>query len=127
MRFGLRFASLIIPWFIIFALSARANEIQVGTSIVCDTQQQVERFVTLYDGDAIAAVSMVNAEERDENACGMVTMAFVPGPPLATARAKHVTYQIIPILILGVLTSDGIQAVEPKHFFSLLEVDEREA
>ena len=60
MTFGLRLAWLIIPSFI-FESSARADEIQVGTPLVCDTQQLVERFVTLYDGDAIAAVKMVNA------------------------------------------------------------------
>jgi hypothetical protein len=127
MRVGFRLASLIIPSFIIFVSSTRADEIRVGTSLLCNTQQQVERFITLYDGDAIAAATMVNAEERDENACGMVTMAFMPGPPLATARAKDVTFQIIPIIVLGVLTSDGIQAVEPTHSFSLLQVDERDA
>ena len=51
---------------------------------MCDTQQQVERFVALYDGDAAETVSTVNAEEHNENACGVVTTAFVPGPALAT-------------------------------------------
>jgi hypothetical protein len=127
MTLASRLTSLIMPTLLILASPARADEVQIGTSLVCDTQRQVERFVVLYDGDALAAVSAVNAEEHDDNACGMITMAFVPGPALTTARAKDATFQIIPIVVLGVVTSDGIQPVEPAHLFSLLPVDELEA
>jgi hypothetical protein len=126
MTFASRLTSLILPSLVILASPARAD-IQVGTSLVCDTQQQVERFVALYDGDAAETVSTVNAEEHNENACGVVTTAFVPGPALATVRSKDATFQIIPILVLGLVTSGGIQPVEPAHFFSLLHIDEREA
>jgi hypothetical protein len=127
MRFASRFASLILPSLLLLELPARAEEIQVGTSLVCDTQQQVERFVALYDGDAQTAVSTVNAEEHNATACAMATMAYVPGPPLATARTKDVTFQIVEILVVGLVTREGLRAVEPAHFFSVLEVEEREA
>ena len=54
---------------------ARAQKIEVGTGIFCDTQKQVERFVALFDGDARTAMNAVNAEENDPTACLMGTIA----------------------------------------------------
>jgi hypothetical protein len=104
-----------------------AHDVQVGTALVCDTQEQVERFVAVYAGDAATAVSAVNAEEHNPSACGMASVAYVVSPPLATARSKHATFQIVKILVLGVTTEAGVQPVKPAPFFSALEVDEREA
>jgi hypothetical protein len=104
-----------------------AHDVQVGTALLCDTQHQVERFVAVYAGDAGTAASTVNAEEHDPSACAMASMAYVVSPPLATARSKDATFQIVKILVLGVITDDGVQPVKPAPFFSALEVDEREA
>ncbi len=54
---------------------ARAQKIEVGTGIFCDTQKQVERFVALFDGDARTAMNAVNAEENDPTACVIGTIA----------------------------------------------------
>ena len=125
MRMLPRLASLILlP---ILALPLRAQDVRVGTALVCDTRQQVERFVALYDGDVETAVSTVNAEVDDASACGMASMAYLVSPPIATKRRKDVTFQIVQILVVGVIIRDGIAPVEPTQFFSVLEVDEREA
>jgi hypothetical protein len=124
MRFAPRFALLALPLLMLLDLPARADEIQVGTGPVCDTQQQAERFAALYDGDAQTAISTVNAEEHDETACGIVTMAYMPGPPLATARRWNLTFQIVPVLVVGVVTREGIQAVQPMRLFSVLAIEE---
>jgi len=94
---------------------------------VCDTRQQVERFVALYDGDFDAAVSAVNAEVQDQSACSTASMAYLVSPPLATERPKDVTFQIVQIFVVGVITKDGVAPVEPTKLFSVLKVDEREA
>src|SRR5262245_59109572 len=62
------------------ALPARAHEVETGTVMVCDTQKQVERFVALFEGDAQAAISAVNAEEQDPTACAVLEVAYVSGP-----------------------------------------------
>jgi hypothetical protein len=123
MAFALRLASLILPSMLLLVLPARADDLQVGTGLVCDTQQQVERFVTVYDGDAQTAVSTVNGEEHDPNACVIVAMIYVQGPPLATATHQDKMFHIVPVLVLGVLTPEGVQAIEPAQFFSALEVE----
>jgi hypothetical protein len=85
----------------LLSLAARDQEIEVGTSPICDTQEQVERFVTLYDGDAHRTVNNVNAVEHDPTACAVSTTAYVRGRQLATARNKHTTFQVVPSLFLA--------------------------
>jgi hypothetical protein len=125
MTFAPGFASLMLLSLPIADLPA--DQIKVGAALVCDTEQQVERFVALYHGDTATAVSGVNAEGHDPSACGMASMAYVVPPPLATVRTKHATFQIVRIIVLGLLTDKGVRPVKPALFFSAMEVDERVA
>jgi hypothetical protein len=86
MSFAARLALLMLRLF--FDMPAQAQEVEVGTSLICDTQEQVERFVTLFDGDAQRAVNGVNAAEHDPTACAVSTMAYVRGSKLALPEAK---------------------------------------
>ena len=122
MRLAARLA-LVIP-FLLLGFPAQAQEAEVGTNLVCDTQAQVERFVALYDGDAQRAVDAVNAEVHDPTACAVSTIAFVRGHQLATARSKDAAFQIVPILVLGVVTEAGLETVTPAALFSLFEIEE---
>jgi len=127
MTFAHRIALLILPSILLMELPAQAADVQVGTGLVCDTAQQVEQFIALYDGDAEAAVEAVNAEERNPTACALAAIVYVPGPPLATARKRVTMFQIVRVLVIGVVTPNGVRAVEPAYFFSVREVEEREA
>jgi hypothetical protein len=118
-----RLASLILPCLLLLELPARADDIQVGTGLVCDTQEQAERFAALYDGDTETAIDTINAEEHNATACAIVTMTFMSGPPLATVRKADTTLKVVPIVVVGLITPDGIQAVEPARFFSVQEVE----
>jgi hypothetical protein len=123
-NFVSRLTLLLMPLVLLLSLPARAQEIEVGTSLICDTQEQVERFVTLYDGDAQSAVNSINAAEHNPTACAVSTMAYVRGRQLARARNKDTTFQIVPILVLGVVTEGGVESVTPAPFFSVFEVEE---
>src|SRR5262245_18513265 len=101
-----------------------ADQVEIGTSLICNTREQVERFVALYDGDSESTVNSVNALEHDPTACAVSAMAYVRGRQLATARNKDTTFQIVPILVLGVITEAGVEAVTPAPFFSLFEIEE---
>jgi len=127
MTFARRIALLILPSILLMAPPAQAADIQFGTTLVCDTEQQVERFIAFYDGDAETAVEAVNAEVRDPTACALAEIAYMPGPPLATTRKMVATFQIVQVLVIGIITPNGVQAVEPAHFFSVQEVEERDA
>jgi hypothetical protein len=115
---------LALPLVLLSGLPARAQEVEVGTSLICDTQEQVERFVTLYDGDVQSTANIVNAAEHNPTACAVSTMAYVRGHQLARARNKDTTFQIVPILVVGVVSEDGVESVTPAPFFSVFAVEE---
>ena len=123
MALAVRLASFILPCILLLTMPARADDVQIGASLVCDTRQQAERFVTVYDGDAEAAVSTVNAEEHDPNACIIGVLAYIQGPPLATNVSGDKMFHIVPIVVVGIVTPTGIQAVDPVQYFSAQEVE----
>jgi hypothetical protein len=104
-----------------------ASEVEVGNALVCDTRQQAERIVSLMHGDLQRAVNAVNAAEHDQTACGLSHLAFLRGANLATLRTKEGTFQIVEILVVGVVTEGGVQAVVPNLQVSLFKVDESRA
>lgn len=151
MNFASRFAVLALPLLLLAGPAAGAEEIkaaqenvqanaeqntqgntrktqeaEIGTGLLCDTQEQVERFISLYDGDTQDTVKKVNDAEGDPAACAVVAMAYVRGRTLATAREKDKTFQIVPILVLGVVTDSGVESVTPSAFFSAIEIEEIE-
>ncbi len=124
MRIAPRHALLVPPLLLLLASSVQAQEVEVGTGLICDTREQVERFIALYDGDAQSTVNNVNAVESDPTACAVSTMAYVRGRRLATARNSNTTFQIVPILVLGIVSEAGVQSITPAPFFSAFEVEE---
>ena len=80
-RLALLFALLAAP----FCVPSQAADYEVAPSLVCDTQEQVERFVALFAGDAQAAIRVVNAEQKNPTACAMID--GLTGEALARLRA----------------------------------------
>jgi hypothetical protein len=115
---------LALPLLLTLCFGAQAQEVEVTRGLICDTRQQVEEFVALYDGDAGSTVEKVNAAENNPTACVISAMAYVRGPELAKARTKDTTFQIVPVLVVGIVTDRGVQAVAPARFFSVIEVKE---
>jgi hypothetical protein len=103
---------------------ALAADYEVGASLVCDTQGQVERFVALFDGDTQAAISVVNAEAQNPTACAFLSVAYMRGAQLGMARHGYSAFEIIRILVVGIETRDGIRPVQPAAYFSLFGVKE---
>jgi hypothetical protein len=106
---------------------AQQIEVQFGESLVCDTQKQTERFAALYDGNVESAAAAVNDEEKDPTACVVATVAFVLGPDVGTVRKRGGAYQIVRILVVGVMTERGLQTTVPAPFYSISQIEERDA
>jgi hypothetical protein len=123
MKFGLLvgFLSLLL------VLPARADEVETSIGVICNTQKQMERFVMLNDADPQSAIRAVNAEENDPKACAVASLAFVRGGNPITVRKRDATFQIVPILVVGVITPRGVRSIEPAIYFSLFRVEERAA
>jgi hypothetical protein len=105
----------------------QAQGVEIGSGIFCDTQQEMERFAALFDGDAQTAISAVNAEVKDPTACIAATIAFVDGREVATLRSWNETYYIVRVTVVGILTTDGAKAIPPATIYSIKRVDERDA
>jgi hypothetical protein len=106
---------------------AQAQNIEVRSGIFCDTRRQVERFVALFDGNAEAAIDAVNVEGKQPTGCVGGTIAFIRGPEVATARTWDMTFHIVQVIVVGVLTEAGLQSAGPATTFSIERVEERTA
>ena len=124
MNFYTRITLLVLPLALFSSPPAQAHDVEVGTSLICDTQAQVERYISLYDGDAESTVNSVNTAEQNPTACAVVTMSYVRGRQLARARNKDTSFQIVPVLVLGLVTEEGVKSVTPAPFFSVFTLDE---
>jgi hypothetical protein len=114
------FALLAAP----FCVPSQAADYEVAPSLVCDTQEQVERFVALFAGDAQAAIRVVNTEQKNPTACAMMNIAFMRGNQLGTARHGDNAFQITHILVIGIDNGNGIQSVQPAAYYSAFGVKE---
>ena len=120
-------ALLVVLNTLFFGTAAQAQEIEIGPSLICDSEKQVQRFIALYDGDTRATINAVNREAHDATACGVVTTAYVRGPQLANARNKDKSFSIVQILVVGIADDDGsVESVAPAVFYSLFPVEEIE-
>jgi uncharacterized MAPEG superfamily protein len=124
MMFGTRLLPLLAVLVAPLWSLAQAADYEVGISLLCDSQTQVERLVALFSGDAQAAVDAVNAEEHDPTACALVNVAYLRGSHIAVARTRANAFEIVRILVVGIDTATGVQAVQPAAYFSLFEVKE---
>jgi len=82
-------------------LPVRADEemefdIDIDTRLVCDTQKQVERFVTVFTGNVGAALHAVNSEQENPTACDVATIAYVPGDEVSSAKGPCGHFRVVP-------------------------------
>jgi len=83
------------------------DKIQIGTGVICDTHDEVNRFVNLMaERDAGVALHSVNQEASNPLACGMATVAFRTGADLGEVRTGKGAYKILKIEVIAG-TADG--------------------
>jgi hypothetical protein len=83
---------------------------QQAHGIICDTADQVRRFVMADDTRAI--LSAINAEKPQS--CALMNVSFYVGNVDATLVTKDGVWQITHVLIVGVVTHGGVRSVLPK-------------
>ena len=98
---------------------AMAFDFETAEGIFCDSSEQAERYVSLYSGDSVAAVAGVNSEVNDAKACGFMKVAFLPGETMPTLRNRENAFDISRVLVIGVLTPQGLRNVRPFVQFRL--------
>jgi hypothetical protein len=107
----------------IYSLAYAQQQVETGTGIVCDTPEQVARYIKSKEGDGTLAA--INAESK--NACAILGVAFFVGEKGEQITNSHGTWQITKILIVGVNAQDGIHPIDPVVQWSAFHVDEQGA
>jgi hypothetical protein len=100
------------------------GDVEVGNVLVCDTQEQVERYIMIYDGDQDAAIRAVNRDASGQHGCGVVSAAFVRGPQIAGVSHGYMAFKVARILVLGIESQNGFRTVDPALYFSAFGVAE---
>ena len=112
------------------SLPALAQEMSVGIGVACDTQAQMESFMTRWDGkNGPEVMKAVNDTEGKDNACLATTWAFVENktvnPRLQTSTGA---WRIVEVSVVGVFIGTAMmQFPSPMTQFIALKLVEREA
>ena len=99
------------------------ERVEIDTNLICDTQQQVERFVTLLDengGSAEGALAAVNAENKTTDACVIATAAYHRAGVAGTVKNREATFDVTRIVVIGIYTVKGLERSLPTEFFTLI-------
>ena len=112
---------------LILLLAGTANAQEVGTGLICNTREQVERFIMLFNsGSSIAsALGVINVKNTE---CGILTVVYErsekQGKPL---RTKDGTMQITTIVVHAI-SSDSKNFIQtpPLIQFTMFKVQGEE-
>ena len=100
---------------------------QFISGLICDTREQAERFVLVLRDNIETALGAVNREAGTPNACMVATYGFVPGHTVSEVERNGAIVDVVEVRVLAVATTDGLQMIEPKIYFSVIPTTDRNA
>jgi hypothetical protein len=110
-------------------LDGHAQQIQVGTGVLCDTKAQAEHFVAFFNESKSndAALQQVNDEANQTNACAIDTVAYVVVEEVGKVQSKDGLLSIVSILVVGAHVNGSWIQVQPVPQFTLLLIPGKDA
>jgi hypothetical protein len=122
-------ALCVVAFACVWSFPVRANEIQVGSGLVCDTKEQVAMFASLFpEKGAQGAIDAIAEDAKTPNACVIgYTVAYVVVEKMDEVKIAGNAYYIGKVLIVGVRTGQGMQPVQPQEFYTLFPAEGRPA
>jgi hypothetical protein len=106
------------------APNANSNEeASIGIGLICDTPEQARHFVGLRAGgvEFKAAVQKVNDEAKDPRACGVATIAYIPGKTVASQSVGAKLMQVIRVDIVAGYDGSNWQHVSGLIQYAVIE------
>ena len=100
---------VLVPF--VITAGARAQDIENGVGVVCDSPRQVEQVIILRT-DFKSAVAEINAP-NNSRVCEILNVAFLVGGIVAEASNDKGTWQIRKILIVGLYLGRIMNSVQP--------------
>jgi hypothetical protein len=92
-------------------IGTRAQNIENGVGVICDSPQQVEQVIILRS-DFKSAVEEINAQNNSP-VCEILNIAFLVGGVISEASNDKGTWQIRKILIVGLYLGSIMSSVQP--------------
>jgi hypothetical protein len=102
-----------------------SDGIVFGPGLICDTQDQAERFAALLGDNVESALGIVNREAGTPNACLVATTGFVRGGTVSEVLRNGMVVDVVEVTVMAVATELGLQAIEPKKYFSIIRTGDR--
>jgi hypothetical protein len=97
-------------------LSLDRGKVHIGSGVICDTHEEVQRFVNLMaNKDAGGALQSVNREKENPLACGMATVAFRAGKDYGEVRNGKGSYKILEIEVIAGTANGSWHMIVPKR------------
>jgi hypothetical protein len=95
--------------------SEQKLNIEVGAGLICNSAEQVERYLALHIADSAPeqAIKKVNDEVKDPTACALAAIAFVRGEQGKSIEAPGGIMKVTEVVILALQTPAGWQRVHP--------------
>jgi len=95
----------------------------VAVGLICNTDMQAERFVTLRAGgsEIKKAMQSVNAEAKDPRACGVAAIAFTRDKTISNHTVNGKLLQVVRINIIAGFNGAGWQHVEGMVQYAVIE------
>jgi hypothetical protein len=99
------------------------NKIQVGTGVICDTQDEAQEFVRIMsEHNAGAALQEINGKASSPMACGMATVAFRTGKSLGEIRTSKGSFDIYQIEVVAGAVDGSWHVVPNRTQFTAMAV-----
>lgn len=95
----------------------------IGVGIICNTPEQAEQFVSLRSKGAAPdkAMNTVNANARNERACGVAAVAYIRDQTVDTRKLQNSLVQIVRISVVAGYNGVGWQRVSDMIQYAVLE------
>lgn len=98
------------------------NSPKVGGGVICDTAQQVARYLTLHSQGKSPDVALrsVNTEAQNPTACGLSLIAFVENEEVETLPATGGIMRLMKITVLAAKNNEQWQRIPPTVQYTAL-------
>lgn len=120
-------AALCVAIFLCLSFRASAQNIEIGTGLVCDRADQVEAVGYLFPEKGHAgAIAAVN--EKSPSACGIITVAYIVGETKSTVTVNGRYYAVVEIQVVGIAANGQWQKLSsPLTQYTAIELDGKSA
>ncbi len=95
----------------------------VGVGVICDTQQQAEKFISLRarGDEPDSAIQSVNADAKQARACGVAAIVFKRDAIVANEKLNGKLVQVVRINVMAGYNGSGWQRVSDMTQYAIFE------